>query len=994
MSSSGKDNSGAQHANYVGPYRLEKTLGKGQTAGEHPVLASWIRAVEQEAKPAWSQLFDWDGKRGSKATKSIGEIQIRPWKLFSCVLSEMRGEVIRRKRKRQREEMEGPAVGEGISASEKFEGEVLHQFGNARILCALSQSLAFEAVFKDSLPALPSQIQTKPLCLPGHLLDIPPPKPCHSRFSSACSLRAERASSGLVKLGIHCVTCQKVAIKIVNREKLSESVLMKVEREIAILKLIEHPHVLKLHDVYENKKYLYLVLEHVSGGELFDYLVKKGRLTPKEARKFFRQIMSALDFCHSHSICQSAGGCLGDERRRGGEAEGERTQQGAVTPRTSLALRCEPPNSSMDRSKRELLQRRGAPGAAKDANHRDLKPENLLLDEKNNIRIADFGMASLQVGDSLLETSCGSPHYACPEVIRGEKYDGRKADVWSCGVILFALLVGALPFDDDNLRNLLEKVKLGVFHMPHFIPPDCQNLLRGMIEVDATKRLTLEQIQKHTWYIGGKNEPEPEQPVPRKVTIRSLPSADDIDPDVLDSMHSLGCFRDKNKLLKDLLSDDDNQEKMIYFLLLDRKERYPSQEDQNLPPRNEIDPPKKRVDSPMLNRHGKRRPERKSMEVLSVTDGGSPVPARRAIDMTQHGQRSRSISGASSGLSTSPLSSPRPVRKFCVPPQTPDILQSPNSSPCQSPESAPNRAATRAPTPNSLAPNSGPPPAELNRTQTLPSKPKTVPKPLQATRSIPLPGQSTEPASPAKSEPPTPLQLPLQPPSASVPPTPTTPSSPSFPFAPSSISSTPIQNSPQVRRSHFAASPQLSVPFVPAVPMSPIRLHHFHPVAPASSSFTDQPKSIPLIQVTPHPSPRGSPLPTPKGTPVHTPKDSPAGTPNPTPPPSPLAKKSWFGNFINLEKEEQIFIVIRDKPLSSIKADIVQAFLSIPSLSHSVISQTSFRAEYKSTAGPTVFQKPVKFQVDITYTESTAATKENGIYSVTFTLLSAGALSE
>ncbi|XP_029001162.1 serine/threonine-protein kinase BRSK2-like isoform X7 [Betta splendens] len=611
-----------------------------------------------------------------------------------------------------------------------------------------------------------------------------------------------KGQTGLVKLGIHCVTCQKVAIKIVNREKLSESVLMKVEREIAILKLIEHPHVLKLHDVYENKKYLYLVLEHVSGGELFDYLVKKGRLTPKEARKFFRQIISALDFCHSHSIC-----------------------------------------------------------------HRDLKPENLLLDEKNNIRIADFGMASLQVGDSLLETSCGSPHYACPEVIRGEKYDGRKADAWSCGVILFALLVGALPFDDDNLRNLLEKVKLGVFHMPHFIPPDCQNLLRGMIEVDPNKRLTLEQIQKHTWYLAGKNEPEPEQPVPRKVAIRTLASAEEIDPDVLESMHSLGCFRDKDKLSKDLLSEDDNQEKMIYFLLLDRKERYPSHEDQNLPPRNEIaDPPRKRVDSPMLSRHGKRRPERKSMEVLSVTEGGSPVPVRRAIDMATHGQsksvfskslditnancskeeRSRSISGASSGLSTSPLSSPR---------------------------------------------------------------------------------------------------------------------------------------------------------------------------------------------VTPHPSPRGSPLPTPKGTPVHTPKDSPAGTPSPTPPPSPsiggmpwrtrlnsiknsflgsprfhrrkmqvptqedmssltpdsspeLAKKSWFGNFISLEKEEQIFIVIRDKPLSSIKADIVHAFLSIPSLSHSVISQTSFRAEYKSTAGPTVFQKPVKFQVDITYTESTSATKENGIYSVTFTLLS------
>uniref|UniRef100_A0A8B9HK86 BR serine/threonine kinase 2b n=1 Tax=Astyanax mexicanus TaxID=7994 RepID=A0A8B9HK86_ASTMX len=609
-------------------------------------------------------------------------------------------------------------------------------------------------------------------------------------LAEACTLYS-KGTLGLVKLGVHCVTCQKVAIKIVNREKLSESVLMKVEREIAILKLIEHPHVLKLHDVYENKKYLYLVLEHVSGGELFDYLVKKGRLTPKEARKFFRQIISALDFCHSHSIC--------------------------------------------------------------------------------------------------------SPHYACPEVIRGEKYDGRKADVWSCGVILFALLVGALPFDDDNLRNLLEKVKLGVFHMPHFIPPDCQNLLRGMIEVDATKRLTLEQIQKHTWYIGGKNEPEPEQPVPRKVAIRTLPSAEDIDPDVLESMHSLGCFRDKNKLMKDLLSDDDNQEKMIYFLLLDRKERYPSHEDQNLPPRNEIDPPRKRVDSPLLTRHNKRRPERKSMEVLSMTEGGSPVPVRRAIDMSQHGQRSRSISGASSGLSTSPLSSPR---------------------------------VSPLPTLNSIC---------LGLSQITPSH---------------------------------------------------------------SLDRLPPEGTVSIYGMWM------------------------------NGKLIDVTSSV-----TPHPSPRGSPLPTPKGTPVHTPKESPAGTPSPTPPPSPsiggmpwrtrlnsiknsflgsprfhrrklqvptqeemssltpesspeLAKKSWFGNFINLEKEEQIFVVIQDKPLSSIKADIVHAFLSIPSLSHSVVSQTSFRAEYKSTAGPTVFQKPVKFQVDITYTESTSATKENGIYSVTFTLLS------
>ncbi|TRY95081.1 hypothetical protein DNTS_011643 [Danionella cerebrum] len=495
---------------------------------------------------------------------------------------------------------------------------------------------------------------------------------------------------------------------------------------------------------------------------------------------------------------------------------------------------------------------------------------------------------------------------------------------------------------------------------------------------------------------GGKNEPEPEQPVPRKVAIRTLPSTEDIDPDVLESMHSLGCFRDKNKLTKDLLSDEDNQEKMIYFLLLDRKERYPSHEDQNLPPRNEIDPPKKRVDSPLLTRHNKRRPERKSMEVLSVTEGGSPVPVRRAIDMAQHGQRSRSISGASSGLSTSPLSSPRPMRRFVVPPQSSDLTQSPNHSPIHAPMARLNGTVPHSPKhflPKTAADHLN------NKTQTLPAKPRVADKPLQATRSNPLPNTTASP-SVAKSEPSTPCQ-PLPP---------------------------PILASPKVRRPPLTVPPKFSVPLSP---LSPIRLHHLHPLAGTDHNG----KSIPTIQVTPHPSPRGSPLPTPKGTPVHTPKESPAGTPSPTPPPSPsigglpwrtrlnsiknsflgsprfhrrklqvptqeemssltpesspeLAKKSWFGNFINLEKEEQIFVVIRDKPLSSIKADIVHAFLSIPSLSHSVVSQTSFRAEYKSTAGPTVFQKPVKFQVDITYTESTAATKENGIYSVTFTLLS------
>ncbi|XP_053708116.1 serine/threonine-protein kinase BRSK2 isoform X3 [Synchiropus splendidus] len=620
-----------------------------------------------------------------------------------------------------------------------------------------------------------------------------------------------KGQTGLVKLGVHCITGQKVAIKIVNREKLSQSVLMKVEREIAILKLIEHPHVLKLHDVYENNKYLYLVLEHVSGGELFDYLVKKGRLTPKEARKFFRQIISALDFCHSHSIC-----------------------------------------------------------------HRDLKPENLLLDEKNNIRVADFGMASLQVGDSLLETSCGSPHYACPEVIRGEKYDGRRADVWSCGVILFALLVGALPFDHDNLRQLLEKVKSGVFHMPHFIPPECQALLKGMIEVNADKRLTLEAIQKHSWYQGGRNEPCPEQPPPRRVCLQRILSISELDPDVLESMHSLGCFRDRAKLTKDLTSEEENQEKMIYYLLLDRKERYPSCEDEDLPQRNDADPPRKRLDSPMLTRHGRCRPERKSLEVLSVTDQGSPTPPRRNLDTSAHSQRSRSVSGASTGLSCSPLSSPRVT---------------PQGSPLPTPLGTPVHQLHH--------PSSTTPPS------------------------------SSSSSSSSRADGGASMSL-------------TPPSSPGGSGGMAASSSAHWRTRLNSFKNNLLGSP---------------RFHRRKLQVPTSEDMSS---------LTPESSPE-------------------------------LAKRSWFGNFISLEKEEQIFVLIRDKPLSSIKADIVHAFLSIPSLSHSVVSQNSFRAEYKSSGGPSVFQKPVKFQVDIGYSEGERerereraereGRREMGIYSVTFSLI-------
>ncbi|XP_042563265.1 serine/threonine-protein kinase BRSK2-like, partial [Clupea harengus] len=175
----------------------------------------------------------------------------------------------------------------------------------------------------------------------------------------------------------------------------------------------------------------------------------------------------------------------------------------------------------------------------------------------------------------------------------------------------------------------------------------------------------LDAIMKHSWYQAGRSEPCPELPTPRRVCVPQIVSLTELDPDVLESMYSLGCFRDRHKLTKDLQCEEENQEKMIYYLLLDRKERYPTYEDEDLPPRNDADPPRKRVDSPMLTRSGRCRPERKSLEVLSVTEQGSPTPPRRALDTSAHSQRSRSVSGASTGLSSSPLSSPRsPVFTF------------------------------------------------------------------------------------------------------------------------------------------------------------------------------------------------------------------------------------------------------------------------------------------------------------------------------------------
>ncbi|KAI7864862.1 hypothetical protein BDF14DRAFT_1987116 [Spinellus fusiger] len=324
-----------------------------------------------------------------------------------------------------------------------------------------------------------------------------------------------KGASGRVKLGIHRQTGEQVAIKIISKAHLAANPAIEkaVRREIAIMKLIRHPNVMSLVDVIDDAALpdLHLILEYVEGGELFEYLVSKGRLGESEARHHFQQIILGLDFCHHHLIC-----------------------------------------------------------------HRDLKPENLLLNAQNNIKIADFGMASLQPAGSMLETSCGSPHYASPEIVAGMPYNGSASDIWSCGVILYALLTGHLPFDDENIRQLLKKVKSGKYTMPDDISRNAQDLIRRILVVDPTKRLTMEQIMAHPWFRESELMNLSTLPMPpsEKEIGRPVNSASDIDDRLLETIKFLWGETDDEVVIEALVSKEHNMQKVVYVLLQQHSERY------------------------------------------------------------------------------------------------------------------------------------------------------------------------------------------------------------------------------------------------------------------------------------------------------------------------------------------------------------------------------------------------------------------------------------
>ncbi|TPX71481.1 hypothetical protein SpCBS45565_g01165 [Spizellomyces sp. 'palustris'] len=243
-------------------------------------------------------------------------------------------------------------------------------------------------------------------------------------------------SYGKVKLAQDLTSQRMVALKIIQKSSLKKtSHVTRLKREVRIMRLLHHPNITRLYDVMETEKEIVLSMEYVEGGELFDYIVAHKRLKEKIARRLFRQIVSALEYCHQSSII-----------------------------------------------------------------HRDLKPENLLLDNERNIKIIDFGFVKLYDRNDQLNTFCGSPFYASPEMIMGKQYMGPEVDVWSMGVILFALLNGHLPFRDPNTTELYKKIAAGQYETrTQYMSAESADLIKRMLTVDATKRATIQEIRHHPW---------------------------------------------------------------------------------------------------------------------------------------------------------------------------------------------------------------------------------------------------------------------------------------------------------------------------------------------------------------------------------------------------------------------------------------------------------------------------------------------------------------
>ncbi|SMQ46913.1 unnamed protein product [Zymoseptoria tritici ST99CH_3D1] len=285
-------------------------------------------------------------------------------------------------------------------------------------------------------------------------------------------------SMGKVKLARNKETGEQVAVKIVprgateaehrtpqERERAEHSKEIRTAREAAIVTLVDHPYICGMRDVLRTNYHWYMLFEYVNGGQMLDYIISHGRLKEKQARKFGRQIASALDYCHRNSIV-----------------------------------------------------------------HRDLKIENILISKTGDIKIIDFGLSNLFSPRNTLKTFCGSLYFAAPELLQAKQYTGPEVDVWSFGIVLYVLVCGKVPFDDQSMPQLHAKIKKGVVEYPPWLSFECRTLIARMLTTNPNDRATLQEIMTHPWMVKGFNGP-PETYLPQRKPLQ-LP----LDAAVIDKM--------------------------------------------------------------------------------------------------------------------------------------------------------------------------------------------------------------------------------------------------------------------------------------------------------------------------------------------------------------------------------------------------------------------------------------------------------------------------
>lgn len=249
-----------------------------------------------------------------------------------------------------------------------------------------------------------------------------------------------RGNYGLVKLAVNRDTGESFAVKIVKKEVLEDSATASVDikREIAIMKALDHNNIVSLNDVLYSPKRVFMVMELVSGGELFESIVKNGRQDEDTARRYFHQLIDAVHYCHHRGVYHRD---------------------------------LKPENL--------LLGENG----------------ELKITDFGFSAMKDYGA-------HLLHTNCGSPHYCAPEVWNSTQdgYDGRKNDAWSCGIILFVMLSGKQPFFDDDEDALLDKVNEGVVDYPDHLSPGAKDLIQKLLQKDPKRRYSLSKVKRHPWF--------------------------------------------------------------------------------------------------------------------------------------------------------------------------------------------------------------------------------------------------------------------------------------------------------------------------------------------------------------------------------------------------------------------------------------------------------------------------------------------------------------